>query len=60
MTKKLKKFYYFLFAFFTTTGGEYKPFEGCLRNVEVNSKAVDLANDVIKGGAVMGGCAKAE
>lgn len=46
--------------FSTKIGGEYKPFEGCLSKVEVNGIPVDLTNDVIKKGAVMGGCAEAE
>lgn len=50
-----------MFNFFSTKiGGEYKPFEGCLSKVEVNGIPVDLTNDVIKKGAVMGGCAEAE
>ena len=46
-------------SYYFIKGGEYEPFEGCLSKVEVNGNPVDLANDVIKDGAVMSGCPEA-
>ena len=44
---------------FYLSGVKYRPFEGCINNIEINGEHVDLVNDVIRKGAVMSGCPKA-